>query len=66
MLSSALKKRDKIQFEQGIEKEIEKDIQKGMHTKAIETAKALLKEKMAIEKNACVTGLSIDEIKKLK
>jgi predicted transposase/invertase (TIGR01784 family) len=66
MLSSALKKRDKIQFEQGIEKGIEKGIQKGMHTKAVETAKALLKEKMAIDKIACVTGLSIDEIKKLK
>lgn len=44
---------------------IEEGIKKGMHTKAIDTAKALRKEKMTVEKIAGITGLSISEIENL-
>ncbi len=62
MLSTTLKKRDKIQFEQGIEKGIEQ----GKYKKAVETARALIKEKMLVNKIAEITGLSVAEIEKLK
>lgn len=66
MLSTTLKKRDKIQFKQGLEQGFEKGLEKGMYRKAVDTAKALLKENMSVEKIAGITGLSVDEIKKLK
>jgi predicted transposase/invertase (TIGR01784 family) len=62
MLSTTLKKRDKIQFQYGIEQGIEK----GKREKAIETAIALLKDNMPIDKIADITGLSAEEITKLK
>ncbi len=37
----------------------------GIHETRIETAKALLNEKMNIEKISEITGLSVDEIEKL-
>ncbi|PKL15485.1 MAG: hypothetical protein CVV49_21170 [Spirochaetae bacterium HGW-Spirochaetae-5] len=58
MLSTTLKKRDQIQFQYGIEK--------GKHEKAIETAIALLKDNMSVDKVADITGLSVEEIKGLK
>lgn len=54
MLSTTLKKRDKIQFEQG------------MYKKAVDTARALLLKKMPIKEIAEITDLSIEEIEKLK
>jgi len=57
MLSTTLKKRDKIQFEQG---KLE-----GILEMKLDTAKALLKEKMAIAKISEITGLPEVEIKKL-
>jgi len=74
MLSTSLKKRDKMQFrqghqeglEKGIQEGIQKGIQKGIEKKAADTAKALLKESMSTNKIAEITGLSVDEIKKLK
>jgi len=70
MLSTSLKKRDKMQFQQGVqqghEKGIQEGIQKGIEKKAADTAKALLKENMSTNKIAEITGLSVDEIKKLK
>jgi predicted transposase/invertase (TIGR01784 family) len=74
MLSTTLKKRDKIQFshgvefgiEQGIEKGIAKGIERGKREKAVETAIALLKDNMPVDKIADITGLSAEEIKELK
>jgi predicted transposase/invertase (TIGR01784 family) len=62
MLSTTLKKRDKIQFQYGVEQGIEK----GKREKAIETAIALLKDNMPVNKIADITGLSAEEITKLK
>ncbi len=70
MLSTSLKKRDKMQFQQGVqqghEKGIQEGIQKGIQKKAADTAKALLKENMSANKISEITGLSLEEIKKLK
>jgi len=70
MLSTTLRKRDKMQFRQGhqegLEKGIQEGIQKGIQKKAADTAKALLKENMSTNKIAEITGLSVEEIKKLK
>jgi len=54
MLSTTLKKRDKMQFEQG------------MYKKAVDTARALLLKKMPIKEIAEITDLSVEEIEKLK
>ncbi len=53
-------------IEKGIQKGIQKGMQKGIQKKAIETARALLNEKMPMEKIALISGLSVDEIKRLK
>jgi len=37
-----------------------------MHRKAIQTAKALLKENMPVEKISSITGLPVEEIESLK
>jgi len=66
MLSTALKKRDKIQYQQGLEQGLEKGIQKGIQKKAVDTARALLKENMSANKISEITGLSVEEIKRLK
>jgi len=58
MLSTTLKKRDKIQFKQGLEQ--------GMYKKAVDTARVLLLKKMPIKEIAEITDLSVEEIEKLK
>lgn len=62
MLSTTLKKRDKIQFEQGIELGIQKGIQK----EKLKTAENLLGKKIPVIDIAEITGLSVEEIEKLK
>lgn len=74
MLRSSLEKYSKKLINEGIEKGMQKGIQKGIQKgmqkgiqkKAIETARALLNEKMPMEKIALISGLSVDEIKRLK
>lgn len=61
MLSATLKKRDKIIFEQGLEQGLEQ----GMN-RILNTAKALLKEKMPVKKISEITGLPVEKIEKLK
>ena len=53
-------------IEQGIEKGREEGREEGSHSKAIETAKKCLKMKMSVETIMELTGLSEDEIEKLK
>ena len=48
-----------------IEVQREEAFEKGAHTKAIETAKNMLKDKLDLENIIKYTGLSVDEIKKL-
>jgi predicted transposase/invertase (TIGR01784 family) len=62
MLSTTLKKRDKIQYQQGLERGREQ----GMYKKAVDTAKALLDENMSIKKISSITSLPVEEIEKLK
>ena len=54
MLSATLKKRDKVMIEQGKKEN------------AVYTAKALLKEKMPLNKISEITRLSVEDIEKLK
>ncbi len=65
MLSATLKKRDKIQFEQGKLEGIQKGMQKGKIEGKLETAKALLNKKMPVKEISEITGLSVKEIEKL-
>ncbi len=60
MLRTSIKKMEKEILNEGIQKGIKKGIQKQKR----ETAKALLKEKMPLEKIAEITGLSVNEIRK--
>ena len=53
-------------IEKGREEGIEKGREEGLHAKAIETAKKCLKMKMSVETIMELTGLSEDEIEKLK
>ena len=52
--------------QEGKQEGVKEGLQKGMHRKAIQTAKALLKEKMPVEKISSITGLSVEEIEGLK
>jgi len=61
MLSTTLKKRDKIQYEQGLEEGIQKGIQKGK----LETARILLSKKISVKEISEITGLSVKEIDNL-
>jgi len=45
---------------------MQEGLQEGMHRKAIQTAKALLKENMPVEKISSITGLPVEEIESLK
>ena len=54
-----------INYNEGIEKGIEKGRKEGSHAKAIETTKKLIDMGLSIEKISEATGLSIDEIEKL-
>jgi predicted transposase/invertase (TIGR01784 family) len=65
MLSATLKKRDKMQFEQGLEQGLEKGLEKGIQKGKLETARNLLKEKMSVKKISEITGLTVEEIEKL-
>lgn len=77
MLYTTLKKRDKVNFEQGLEKGIQKGIkkgiqkglqegiQKGIHDEKLKTARKLLNKKISVKDISEVTGLSVDEIRKL-
>ncbi len=73
MLRTSIKKlkedaiKDGLQkgLEKGLEKGLLEGIKKGEHQKAIQTARALLKEKMTVEKISEITGISVKEIKKL-
>ena len=49
----------------GIEKGLQKGRQEGILEGKLETAEALLKEKMPVEKIAQITGLSLQDIQKL-
>lgn len=61
MLRTSIKKLKEDAIKDGLQK----GILKGEHQKAIQTAKALLKEKMTLEKISEITGISVKEIKKL-
>ncbi len=62
MFATALKKHD-----DELRRESEQEgFQKGLREGKLETAKALLKEKMSVDKIADITGLSAGEIRKLK
>ena len=50
---------------EGIKKGKQEGKQEGLHEKAVQTARALLKEGMPVNKIAKITGLSVKEIKKL-
>jgi predicted transposase/invertase (TIGR01784 family) len=62
MLRSSIKKMSKKLIAEGMEKGIEKGMEKGIK----KTAKALLKENMPLKKISEITGLSPEEIAKLK
>ena len=51
---------------QSIEEIRQEGVDKGAHENQIETAKRMLLEDFGVEKIAKLTGLSIEEIKKLK
>jgi len=53
-------------LDKGIEKGMEKGIEQGKREGKIEIAKALLERHMPLEEVATITGLSIEEIKKLE
>ncbi len=52
-------------MQEGMQRGIEKGVQKGIREKSLETASALLKKKMSAKEIAEITGLSVEEIKKL-
>ena len=52
-------------FQKGIQKGIEEGLQKGKKENSINIAKSLLKEDMKVDKIAKITGLTVEEIKKL-
>ena len=58
MLATRMEKQKKEAFQKG-KKE-------GMHKKALQIAKALLKENMSIEKISSITDLPVEEIEVLK
>ncbi len=74
MLSTSLKKYgkeiEKEALQKGIQKGMQKGIAKGMEEgarrKSVETAAALVKEKMSVQKIADITGLTADEVNKIK
>ncbi len=53
-------------FEKGIQQGIERGIEQGQYQKAIETAQNLIKMGLSDEQIAEATGLSIDEVGKLR
>jgi len=61
-LSQELKKRG---FEKGLQKGIQKGIKEGVLKGKLETAEAMLNEKIPAERIAQITGLPLKEIKKL-
>lgn len=65
MFAAALKKYKKELIDLGIEKGLKKGIQKGARQKAFETAAALLKEQIPLEKIVRITGLSGKDIKSM-
>jgi len=62
MLRTSIKKLKEEAAKDGLQK----GILMGERQKAIQTVKALLKEKMTVEKISEITGISVKEIKKLK
>ena len=55
-----------VQREEAFEKGVSKGIQQGEHQAKIETAKNMLSESLgSLEQISKITGLSVDEIKKL-
>jgi len=66
MLRTSIKKLKEEAVKDGLQKGIEQGILMGERQKAIQTAKALLKEKMTVEKISEITGISVKDIKKLK
>jgi predicted transposase/invertase (TIGR01784 family) len=53
-------------YEKTLEKKFEDGKLEGAHEKALETARAMLKENLSKDLIAKVTGLSIDEIEKIR
>jgi len=53
-------------IQKGKQEGVKEGLQEGMHRKAIQTAKALLKENMPVEKISSITGLPVEEIETLK
>ena len=66
MFATALKKHDDELKRISEKKGMQKGIQKGIQQQKRETAKALLKEKMPLKKIAEITGLTVEEIRKMK
>ncbi|MBA7639692.1 hypothetical protein ES703_47352 [subsurface metagenome] len=65
MLAQSLEEIRREAIEEGIEKGIEEGIEKG-HKDILEIAKRMLLEGFGVEKIAKLTGLSAEEIRKLK
>lgn len=66
MLSSSLKKRDKMQFKLGLEKGIEKGLEKGIEKSKAEIARNMILKGIDADTVAEITGLSMGEILKLQ
>ena len=60
------KRTAKSKLEEALQRGLEQGIEQGFREKAIEDTKKMLKENLGIKLISRITGLSVDEIEKLK
>jgi len=64
-MQAGIQRGHQIGVQKGLQKGLQKGIKEGILKGKLETAEAMLKEKMPADKIAQITGLPLKEIKKL-